>query len=106
MTEALRGHEGRTMLAQNLDDWIAEANRAKETAKEDGILIGRREGRKEGMQNLVIRVLSQRFSPLPDEVLEQIRGIRSESRLSALVLEAMAAEALEEVDLGASRTAQ
>ncbi|MCP4662899.1 MAG: DUF4351 domain-containing protein, partial [bacterium] len=90
---AIRGQEGKAMLAQSLDKWIGDA-------RQEGRQEGRQQGRREGQKELLLGQLEQRFAPLPDRVIRRVRAMRSKARLTELAKKVLEAESLAELGLG------
>ena len=44
----------------------------------------RQESRQEGHHDLILRLLAKRFGPVPDQLVERVRGVRDEGRLQQL----------------------
>ncbi len=61
--------------------------------------MGREEGRKEGMEQLLLLQLGRRFGPLPETVRRQVETINSLDRLTELAERVLSAHSLEEMGL-------
>lgn len=61
--------------------------------------IGRKEGRKEGMEQVLLHLLSKRFGPLPESVRRRVETINSLDRLTELAERVLSAHSLEEMGL-------
>jgi len=61
---------------------------------------GRREGRIEGIREVLLRLLAFRFGPLPDAVRSRVEEISSVARLNRLAEKVVVAGSLEEMGLG------
>jgi predicted transposase YdaD len=61
--------------------------------------MGREEGRKEGLQEVLLHLLGKRFGPLPEKVRRQVETISSLDRLTELAERVLSAHSLEEMGL-------
>jgi hypothetical protein len=69
-----------------------------ERMKEEGRKLGQQDGVR-SLQQVLLRVLDQRFGPLPERVLQQVEGIASLRRLTQLAERALTARSLRELRL-------
>jgi hypothetical protein len=69
-----------------------------ERMKEEGRKLGQQDGVR-SLQQVLLRVLDQRFGPLPERVLQQVEGIASLRRLTQLAEKALIARSLRELRL-------
>jgi hypothetical protein len=64
-----------------------------------GVSAGRKEGQRLALQRIILRVLEQRFGPVPDTLRQQVEEIDSLQRLTRLFNRALAAASLRELRL-------
>ncbi|MCP4660169.1 MAG: hypothetical protein GY856_32610 [bacterium] len=97
---AIRGQEGKAMLAQSLDKWIGDARQEGwQQGQREGRREGRQHGRREGQKELLLGLLEQRFAPLPDSVIRRVRAMRSKARIIELAKKVLEAKSLAELGL-------
>ena len=77
-----------SMLEENLLDWSEKKRRE-----------GQKEGRTEGKREIILRLLEQRFGPVPDTVRHRIEEIKSDRRLERLAERILIAGSLREMGL-------
>ena len=53
----------------------------QERSRQEGLQTGRQEGLHTGLQEAVLTVLEARFGTVPEEVVEQVRGLGDEAKL-------------------------
>ena len=80
--------EDTSMLEENLIEW-SERKRKE----------GRKEGRAEGKREFLLRLLAQRFGPVPEDVRHRIEEIKSDRRLERLADKILTARSLREMGL-------
>ena len=100
----LRGREKRTMLAENIGDWIRNAERrGQRKGRKEGREEGREEGRKEGrqgMQELIFGLIRERFGHLPAALEARIRQLTSTARLQDVARQIVRVDSLDEIKIG------
>jgi len=67
-----------------------------ERATAEALERGIEQGIEQGLQTAVLRVLTQRFAPLPEELGERVREIDDMHRLDVLLARAVSAQSIEE----------
>jgi hypothetical protein len=66
---------------------------------EENILEWRKKDRREGMREVLLRLLERRFGPLPEEKRRRIEAITSPARLNRLADQILTAKSLDEMGL-------
>ena len=77
--------------------WMPWSERMKEEGRKEGIRLGEEKGKQE-IRKLLLRLLAQRFGPLPEAVCHQVDSISSTRRLTSLAGKVLTARSLH--DLG------
>ena len=91
-----KGHEQRGLERGLLEGEQKGRQEGEQKGRQEGLQEGRLEGRQEGEQSLLQKLLTKRFGPLPEAVLEQIRSASTE-QIDAWVDRVLDAESLEEL---------
>ena len=69
------------------------------TYEKRGLTKGRKEGRKEALQNSLILLIEKRFGCQDERIKEQVRRIRSVKKLESLMVQILDAESIDELGL-------
>ena len=69
-----------------------------QTTDEFLIKQGKAEGKAEGIQDAVLKLLQLQFQHVPETLSREIRNIDNLTRLDTLLEQAMTAQSLEEID--------
>lgn len=102
--------EYRILTARNRREgtamWMTWSEKLKAEGKREGLKLGKQEGRQEGrqegvrsLQQVLLRLLEQRFGPLPDRVHDQVEAIVSLRRLTRLAERGLTVGSLRELRL-------
>jgi len=75
------------------------ADRMVEKGKKEGLRLGRQEGRREAVRDVLLLQLSRRFGPLPDAIRHSVESIASMERLTRLTEQVLVARSLDEMEL-------
>ncbi len=81
-----------TMLEETILEWEKQFLRR-----------GRQEGRIEGMRRMLVRLMEERFGPLPSSVRHSLEAVSSPRKLERLFGQALKADSLAQVGLAATR---
>jgi len=73
--------------------WMPWSERMKEEGRKEGIRLGEEKGKQE-IRKLLLRLLAQRFGPLPEAVRNQVEEITSTRRLTSLASKVLTARSL------------
>jgi flagellar biosynthesis/type III secretory pathway protein FliH len=102
----VRPEEYRILVARNRREatpmWMTWSERLKAEGKREGLKLGKQEGRQEGvrsLQQVLVRILEQRFGPLPERVHNQVEAIDSLRRLTRLLERVLTVGSLRELRL-------
>jgi len=68
-------------------------------AEARGLLTGRQQGKQQGMQEILLRQLQQRFAPLPASVIQRVSALESTEELTRLAERVLSARSLEELGM-------
>jgi hypothetical protein len=82
--------------------WMTWSERLKAEGQKEGLKLGKQEGRQEGvrsLQQVLLRLLDQRFGPLPEQVRRQVGAIASLRRLTRLAERVLTVGSLRELRL-------
>jgi len=71
--------------------------------REEGLKKGLQEGRQEAKHELLLRLLTLKFGPLPEELVQRLRLVRDEEVLDMLAGQILTAQTLAEFRLPALR---
>lgn len=77
--------------------WMPWSERMKAEGRKEGIRLGEEKGKQE-IRKLLLRLLAQRFGPLPEAIRTQVEAITSTRRLTSLAGKVLTAQSLH--DLG------
>ena len=73
-----KGHEQRGLERGLLEGEQKGRQEGEQKGRQEGRQEGEQKGRQEGKQSLLQKLLTKRFGPLPEAVLEQIRSASTE----------------------------
>jgi predicted transposase YdaD len=73
--------------------------RGRQKGREEGREEGREQGRDEGKRETLLRLLTAKFGPLPDAVVQRVSAIQSGSELDLYLERLLTARSLEELGL-------
>jgi predicted transposase YdaD len=75
------------------------ADRMVEKGRKEGFQLGRHEGRREALRDVLLLQLGRRFGTLPEGVREQVEAIDSVKRLTRLTEQVLVARSLDDMEL-------
>jgi hypothetical protein len=93
---ALQAREGNQETQAMTMTW---ADRMVEKGKKEGLRLGRQEGRREAVRDVLLLQLGRRFGPLPDAIRHSVESIASMERLTRLTEQVLVARSLDEMEL-------
>ena len=100
ITTALEDEEVQTVKMSMTERWHKEGlEKGRELGLEQGKELGLEQGRAEGIRDMVLRLLSQRFGALSSEARRRIAAITSADELGKLAESVYAADSLKDLGL-------
>lgn len=95
--------EDTSMLEQAAREWEKRfLKEGREEGREEGRKEGRKEGQVDGMRRLLLKLLDERFGPLPEMVRRKVEAIDSARALETLGKRVLAAKSLDDMRIGHS----
>jgi flagellar biosynthesis/type III secretory pathway protein FliH len=90
------------LKAEGKQEGLRRVKQERKLGKQEGLRLGKQEGLQEGarsLQQVLLRLLAQRFGPLPESVQRQVEAINSLPRLTRLAEQVLTVGSIRELRL-------